>query len=184
MEHVTARMHTSMHHLKTVNIYPNLPKDCAKFCKLPGNLTLPTATHASHYCPLSQQSPVWNKAAGSQLLQKVAKGYNAILWSLNFTICRADEAAVYRFLGLAYTIITAATDKFTIVTDSEKTALQMLKRLNKHFIAVHLGHTLWPLGMSTACNRNARPIALSQEAFIGQVVKRFGSKVHGLRLLH
>lgn len=63
---------------------------------------------------------------------------------------------------MVYAIIAAATGDFTIVTDSEKTALELLKQLNEHFITVDLGNISWPLGMSITRDHKARTISLGQ----------------------
>jgi Reverse transcriptase (RNA-dependent DNA polymerase) len=95
--------------------------------------------------------------------------------TLGFTVCSADEAVFYKFNpDGSYVIVPTATDDFTIISDSDKSANNFQDELKKHVELVRLGPISWLLGTTVEYNLEKYSIILGQEAFIGQIITRFG----------
>ena len=97
-----------------------------------------------------------------------------ILLLLGFRLSNADEAMFYKVDGNRFLILAAATDDFTIVTNSRVLSTEVKAQLNQHFELVDLGDINWLLGVSVACNLEDKTIALGQQAYIEQIIARFG----------
>ncbi len=80
----------------------------------------------------------------------------------------------YKFSKDKYTIITAATDDFTIIADSKEAIALIKKQLGEHFEMTDLGEIKWLLGISVHRNRKARTITLGQHAYINSIVEWAG----------
>jgi hypothetical protein len=97
-----------------------------------------------------------------------------LMRSLGYTICSADEAVFYKFNpDGTYVIYAAATDDFTIIADSDKSADSSQDELSKRIELVKLGRIHWLLGNSVERDLKKKIISLGQEAYINQVVARF-----------
>ena len=95
--------------------------------------------------------------------------------TLGFTVCSADEAIFYKFNpDESYIIVPTATDDFTIITDSNKSANYFEDELEKHVELVRLGPISWLLGTTVEHNLEKHLIILGQEGFIGQIITCFG----------
>jgi len=90
-----------------------------------------------------------------------------------FATLQADKVVFYKLLGEEYTIVTAATDNFMIIGDSVQSTSLVKKQLVDHFEIVDLGPINWLLGVSLTCNHDANTIALSQQAYIEQIITHF-----------
>ena len=87
----------------------------------------------------------------------------------------ADEALFYKFNSdNTYLILGAATDDFTIITDSNATADHFLDEFEKWVELVRLGQITWLLGTTVRRNLTDHTISLGQEAYIDQIATRFG----------
>ncbi len=68
--------------------------------------------------------------------------------SLRFTISNVDEAIFYQIESATkYTIVTVATDDFTIIANSQEELNQFKQEIGSHFELVNLGPIHWLLGM-------------------------------------
>ena len=95
--------------------------------------------------------------------------------TLGFTVCSADEAVFNKFNpDRSHVIVPTATDNFTIIADSDKSANRFQDELEKHVELVRLGPISWLLGTTVERNLEKHSIILGQEAFIDQIVTRFG----------
>jgi hypothetical protein len=97
-----------------------------------------------------------------------------ILESLGFTVCTADEAVFYRVNLSNYTIIAAATDDFTIISNVTAGAELIQEQLSNFFELVELGEINWLLGVNVTRNLKDRTISLGQQSYIEQILTRFG----------
>lgn len=71
-------------------------------------------------------------------------------------------------------VIATATDDFTIVTNSRALSTKTKDQLNQHFELVDLGNINWLLGVSVTQDFNNKTISLGQQAYIEQILTRFG----------
>jgi hypothetical protein len=97
-----------------------------------------------------------------------------ILLSFGFSVSAADEATFYKVDNTDFIVIAAATDDFTIVTNSRTLSTKTKADLNRHFNLVDLGDINWLLGVSVTRNLEARTISLGQQAYVEQILARFG----------
>ena len=86
----------------------------------------------------------------------------------------ADEATFYKVDGDKFLVIAAATDDFTIVTNSRALSTKTKAQLNQHFELVDLGDINWLLGVSITRNLEDKTISLGQQAYIEQILACFG----------
>ncbi|RDB27836.1 Retrovirus-related Pol polyprotein from transposon TNT 1-94 [Hypsizygus marmoreus] len=93
---------------------------------------------------------------------------------LGYTVCMADEAVFYKFEDDKFTIVAAATDDFTIIGESTAATSLIKKQLSEYFEIVDLGPINWLLGVSITRDLSARTMALGQQAYIEQILARFG----------
>ena len=97
-----------------------------------------------------------------------------ILLSFDFKVSVADEATFYKVDGNNFLVIAAATDDFTIATNSRSLSTKTKADLNRHFELVNLGDINWLLGVSVTCNFENKTISLGQQAYVEQILARFG----------
>jgi len=93
---------------------------------------------------------------------------------LGFGVSDADEATFYKVDGDRFLVIAATTDDFTIVMNSRELSTETKAQLNQHFKLVDLGDINWLLRVSITCNLKDKTIALGQQAYIEQILARFG----------
>ena len=93
---------------------------------------------------------------------------------LGFRLSNTDEAMFYKVDGNRFLILAAATDDFTIVTNSRVLSTEVKAQLNQHFELVDLGDINWLLGVSVTHNLEDKTIALGQQAYIEQTIAHFG----------
>jgi len=65
-------------------------------------------------------------------------------------------------------------DNFIIVTNSHKLSTETKAQLNQHFELVDLDDINWLLRVSITCNLKDKTITLEQQAYIEQILARFG----------
>ena len=95
--------------------------------------------------------------------------------TLGFTVCSADKAIFYKFNpDGSHIIVLTATNDFTIITNSHKSANYFQDELEKHVELVRLGPISWLLGTTVEHNLGKHLIILGQEVFIGQIITCFG----------
>ena len=70
------------------------------------------------------------------------------LTKFDFKVCNANNATFYKVEGEDFIIIAAATNDFTIVTNSRALSTKTKAQLNGHFELVDLGDINWLLGVS------------------------------------
>ena len=94
---------------------------------------------------------------------------------IGYSVSIADEAVFYKIEEDKFTFVAAATDDFTIVADSSDTANSLIhNQLAKRFEISDLGPINWLLGVSITRNLGNRTISLGQQAYIEQILYRFG----------
>ncbi len=92
-----------------------------------------------------------------------------------FTISNVDEAIFYQIESATkYTIVTVATDNFTIIANSQEESNQFKQEIGSHFELVNLGSIHWLLGMHITRDWEKHTISIGQSAYIDQIVKPFG----------
>jgi hypothetical protein len=116
--------------------------------------------------------PLYGSKQGTNQFQKFLV---KVMTTLGFTVCSADEAIFYKFNpDGSYIIIPTATDNFTIISDSTKSANNFQDELEKHVELVRLEPISWLLGTTVEHNLEKHSIILGQKAFIGQIITCFG----------
>ena len=146
-------------------IYMDLPPRYSLFHQIPANLA-----NKSLVCRLWR--PLYGSKQGANRFRKFLV---EVMTTLGFTVCSADEAVFYKFNpDGSYVIVPTATDDFTIIADSDKSANNFQDELEKHVELVRLGPISWLLGTTVERNLEKHSIILGQEAFIGQIITRFG----------
>ena len=94
---------------------------------------------------------------------------------IGYSVSAADEAVFYKIEDDKYTIVAAATDDFSIFADSPETANFLIqKQLSERFEISDLGPISWLLGVSITRDLHAHTISLGQQAYVEQIVNRFG----------
>jgi hypothetical protein len=94
---------------------------------------------------------------------------------LGYSISAADEAVFYLYHGDKFVIVAAATDDFTVIANSTESANNLIqKQLTTRFEISDLGPINWLLGVSITRNLEDKTISLSQQAYVEQIVSRFG----------
>ena len=92
-----------------------------------------------------------------------------------YSISTADEAVFFKLEDNKFTIVAAATDDFTVIADSTNTANFLIqKQLTERFEISDLGPINWLLGVSITRDTTNRTISLGQQAYIEQILNRFG----------
>ena len=97
-----------------------------------------------------------------------------ILLSFEFKVSAADQATFYKVTGNDFLVLAAAMDDFTIVTNSHTLSTKTKSKLNGHFELIDLGDINWLLGVSVTWNLVDKTISLGQQAYIEQILARFG----------
>ena len=93
---------------------------------------------------------------------------------IGYLVSIADEAVFYKIEEDKFTFVAAATDDFTIIADSPKTANYLIhEQIGKRFEFSDLGPINWLLGVSITRDLGKRTIALGQQAYIEQILYRF-----------
>lgn len=97
------------------------------------------------------------------------------LAELGYNYVQVDEAVFYKFgTDGSYKIITASTDDFVLVAEDDNSMVVLKADLSSKLDLVDLGEIHWILGMSVKYDRKAGTIALGQEAYIDQLIQRYG----------
>jgi hypothetical protein len=95
--------------------------------------------------------------------------------NIGYSVSLADEAVFYKIEDKKFTIVAAATDDFSVFADSSDTAnLLIQKQLRERFEISDLGPINWLLGVSITRNLTAHTISLGQQAYVEQILNRFG----------
>ena len=93
---------------------------------------------------------------------------------LGYSISSADEAVFYKIEDDKFIIVAVATNDFSIFADSADMANFLIKQLKECFEISDLGPINWLLGVSITRDLSARTISLGQQAYVEQIVNRFG----------
>ena len=95
--------------------------------------------------------------------------------SIGYSVSQADEALFYKIEDDKFTIVAAATDDFSVFADSSDTANFLIqKQLTERFEISDLGPINWLLGVKITRDFAAHTISLGQQAYIEQILSRFG----------
>jgi hypothetical protein len=95
--------------------------------------------------------------------------------NIGYSVSSADEAVFYKINGENFTIVAAATDDFTVISESSHAANFLIqKQLTERFEISDLGPINWLLGLSITRDITAYTISLGQRAYIEQILNRFG----------
>ena len=90
------------------------------------------------------------------------------LLNLNFMVCAADQATFWKVEGENFIVIAAATDDFTIVTNSRPLSIKTKADLNKHFELVDLGD----INCQLVTRRQRRPRLRQENYFTWSAILR------------
>jgi len=146
-----------------------IPKFYELFRQLPEKFS--KLTKSGKRIALRLKRPLYGTKQGAHHWYEELK---KILLSFNFRVSVADEATFYKVDGDKFLVIAAATDDFTIVTNSRALSTKTKAELNQHFELVDLGDINWLLRVSVTRNLQDKTISLGQQAYIGQILTRFG----------
>src|ERR1700689_3151326 len=117
------------------------------FCQLPEKFK--QLAKSGKLVALQLKRPLYGTKQGAHHWYEELK---KILTSLGFKVSVADEATFYKTDGDKFLVIAAATDDFTIVTNSRALSTETKAQLNQHFELVDLGDINWLLGVSVTRN--------------------------------
>ena len=120
---------------------------------------------------------VWRPLYGSK--QGACRFYQYLaesLAELGYKYVQVDEAVFYKFSddGESYKVITASTDDFALVAENDDSMVALKADLSSKLDLVDLGEIHWILGMSVKYDREAGTITLGQEAYIDQLIQKYG----------
>ena len=147
-------------------IYSELPPKYNLFRKLP-----PELHDKSNVVSKWNVSVYGSKQGAHDWYAEVKKFFT----NLEYSVSIADEAVFYELRGDKYTIVAAATDDFTVIADSAESANFLIQtQLTAKFKISDLGPINWLLGISISRNLAASTITLGQQAYIEQILHRFG----------
>jgi len=150
-------------------IFIELPKFYESFCRLPEKFK--KLANLGKRVALRLKRPLYGTKQGAHHWYEELK---RILLSFDFKVSVADEATFYKVDGDNFLVIATATDDFTIVTNSQSLSTKTKADLNQHFKLVDLGNINWLLGVSVTRNSEDKTISLGQQAYIKQILARFG----------
>jgi hypothetical protein len=149
-----------------ISLYSELPPKYDSFRKLPPELKYKPRVVSKWFV-----SVYGSKQGGHDWYNKV----KIFFIGIGYSISAADEAVFYKIEDKKFTIVAAATDDFSIFADSADTANFLIqKQLREHFEISDLGPINWLLGVSITRDLTARTISLGQQAYVEQIINRFG----------
>ena len=160
-----AYLHSLLHDGEEIYMYR--PRHFDTFRSLPAKF----ANRPTRTIVLRLRRPLYGTKQGAHHWYEELR---RILLLLEFRVLAADEAVFYKVKGAEYVIIAAATDDFTFIADSIESAALVKKQMNEHFELVDLGPINWILGVSVVRDTENRTITLGQEAYVNQILSRFG----------
>jgi transposase InsO family protein len=110
------------------------------------------------------------KQAGRKWYKALAE----VLADLGFRVCSADPGVfVARIMGHIL-ILAVHVDDCAMTGSSARLIATYRGKLNDRYALTDLGPVSWLLGIQVTRDRTARTISLSQEAYIGSIIARFG----------
>jgi len=124
-------------------VFMEIPKFYELFRQLPEKFK--TLTKSGKRVVLRLKRPLYGTKKGAHHWYEELK---KILLSFGFKVSVADKATFYKVDGNQFLVIAAATDDFTIVTNSHALSTKTKANLNQHFELVELGNINWLLGVS------------------------------------
>ena len=151
---------------ENITLYSELPPKYESFRELPEDLRSKPKVVSKWFV-----SVYGSKQGAHDWYAEVKKFFTEI----GYSISMADEAVFYKIEGEVFTIVAAATDDFTVIADSMDTANNLIqKELTTRFEISDLGPINWLLGVSITRDLTGKTISLGQQAYIEQIVSRFG----------
>jgi hypothetical protein len=149
-----------------VSIYSDLPPMYTSFRELPPHLKGKPNVVSKWFVS------VYGSKQGAHDWYSEVKSF--FVW-IGYTVSVADEAVFYKIEGDKFTFVAAATDDFTIIAHSSDAANFLIhKQLAKRFEISDLGPINWLLGVSITRDIQGCTISLGQQAYIEQILYRFG----------
>ena len=149
-----------------INLYSDLPPMYTSFRELPAHLKGKANVVSKWFV-----SVYGSKQGAHDWYSEVKEFFIGIGYSVSV----ADEAVFYKLEKDKFTFVAAATDDFTIIADSSNTANSLIHtQLAKRFEISDLGPINWLLGVSIIRDMEKRTISLGQQAYIEQILHRFG----------
>ncbi len=115
--------------------------------------------------------PLYGSCQGANEWYNKLKG---VFVQLGYQVCQSDKAIFYRFNGDKYAIVTATTDDFTIIADSDKSVSLVKKQLSEHFKMTDLSTLCWLLGIGIKHDLTTRTITLDQHGYLDTIIKDMG----------
>jgi len=147
----------------------DIPKFYELFRQLPEKFK--RLTKLGRQVALQLKRPLYGTKQGAHHWYEELK---RILLSFGFKVSATDEATFYKVDSKDFLVIAAATDDFTIVTNSRSLSTKTKAQLNQHFELVDLGNINWLLGVSVTRNLKDKTISLGQQAYVEQILACFG----------
>ena len=92
---------------------------------------------------------------------------------IGFMKSKSDGAVFYRHARKGFAIIAIAVDDLMITTINDDIIQEIKVELMKIFKMKDLGELHWLLNLKIECNRTAKSISFSQEAYINKILNRF-----------
>ena len=162
---LAARMNLEAHHLDIETVFLNGTLDEEIYMKAPDSFRTGNdevwKLQKSLY-GLKQASHVWNKLLDSTLKQ------------LGFDRCSKDTCVYLHQSKNAFIVLAVHVDDMLIVSNSNSRLNEMKRALGRHFKVKDLGEVKFLLGIGVTRNRKSGTIELLQQAYIDQLLKRFG----------
>jgi len=124
-------------------VFMDIPKYYRLFRQLPAHFW--KLIEEGKWVVLRLKWPLYGMKQGAHHWYKELK---RILLLLGFKVSNTDEALFYKVDGNRFLVLAAATDDFTIVTNSCALSTETKSQLNEHFMLVDLGNINWLLGVS------------------------------------
>ncbi|PPQ83944.1 hypothetical protein CVT24_005864 [Panaeolus cyanescens] len=119
---------------------------------------------------------LWRPLYGTkQGANKWYEELSRVLNKIGFVRSNFDHAFFYLFKPKGvYCLMGVATDDFTYVSDSHSTTKSIKDAMNKDMELVDLGELNWLLSVDVKRSLPTHTLSLCQEAYINQIVERFG----------
>ena len=167
-----ARADSTIHQADVKNAYLHADIEEDVYMELPPHYTdfRQLSQHGKRLVCKLRKGLYGTKQAGRGWYQKLRRTF----LELGYSVSTADEAVFFKIISPTdYVIVGAAVDDFTILADSEASAVKIQDQLNAAFEIVRLGELNWILGIHANRDRKNRTLALGQQSYIDQIISRF-----------
>ena len=98
---------------------------------------------------------------------------SSTLDELGLKCAHADWGIFYGWIGHDILVLASHVDDCTVTGSSPELIHSFKVEIRSHYKITDLGPISWLLGMKVACNRDARTISLSQQAYIEAILTKY-----------